>query len=84
MKTASGYTTNGTYLKFKCGFTGKYKVETAHSIESFKTEKEADEYIGKLPKIGEIHCPKCKSPEQNFTRNGNHIWCRNCDYEFNV
>lgn len=29
-------------------------------------------------------CPHCKTGEENFTRNGHHIWCRNCDYEFNV
>lgn len=29
-------------------------------------------------------CPHCKSSEENFTRNGHHVWCRNCDYEFNV
>jgi len=29
-------------------------------------------------------CPHCKSGEENFTRNGHHIWCRKCDYEFNV
>lgn len=29
-------------------------------------------------------CPHCKSGEENFTRNGNHVWCRKCDYEFNV
>lgn len=45
MKTVSGYETNGTYLKFKSGFTTNWKVEVKEKIHLFETEEEADEFI---------------------------------------
>jgi hypothetical protein len=48
MKTKTGYETNGTYLKFKSGFTGMWVVETEKGSEFFKSEKLADAYIEEL------------------------------------
>lgn len=45
MKTKSGYETDGTYIKFKSGFTQFWKVETESIDKIFKTESDADEWI---------------------------------------
>lgn len=61
-----------------------------------KTERLSEKHLPKLIELlrdygfnvggakRKLVCPRCKSGEGNFTRNGNHIWCRKCDYEFNV
>lgn len=45
MTTKTGYITDGTYIKFKSGFTGRWVVETEKGAESFKELWEADAYI---------------------------------------
>jgi hypothetical protein len=45
MKTKSGYETNGDYIKYKCGFTSRWKVENESGIDSFKDEYGADMHI---------------------------------------
>lgn len=44
MKTGSGYETNGTYIKYKSRYSGKWCVETEFYSKAFDTEIEADEY----------------------------------------
>lgn len=58
MKTQNGYETNGTYLKFKSGFTGLWNVETETEINLFNTEIEADNYIKKLNDYENTKRPK--------------------------
>ena len=45
MKTKSGYETNGTYLKYKSGYTASWCVEIERGVMYFQTEREADKYI---------------------------------------
>ena len=45
MKTKSGYETDGSYIKFKSGFTNSWVVETNSETFYFKTEEDADKYI---------------------------------------
>ena len=77
MKTLSGYETNGTYLKFKSGFTTHWKVEVKDKIHLFKTEDEADMHI--ITKV--VGCekayPTCK--HYQVQRDG----CNNCKFGFN-
>lgn len=48
MKTNSGYTTNGTFIKFKSGHTRSWCVETENKVCFFRTEHEADEYASQF------------------------------------
>lgn len=45
MKTKSGYSTNGSYIKYKSAFSKFWYVETNNCKNEFKTEKEADLFI---------------------------------------
>ena len=56
MKTKSGYETDGTYIKFKSGFTNKWCVELESMTYFFNSEKEADTFISspEFKKITEI------------------------------
>lgn len=47
MKTKSGHITNGSFIKYKSGFTGSWCVETKDKTEYFSKEEEADIYIHK-------------------------------------
>ena len=48
MKTKSGFITNGTYLKYKSGFTSFWIVETENKRELFDSEAEADLFIASI------------------------------------
>jgi hypothetical protein len=46
MNTKSGYQTNGTYLKYKSGFTSNWIVEINNQGCIFlKTEQDADRFV---------------------------------------
>ncbi len=49
-----------------------------------KTHNVIADKILALRQSEQLICPNCKGSRQNFTRNGDHIWCQACDYEFNL
>lgn len=46
--TKTGYFTDGTYIKYKSGYTKNWKVETVDDTFYFDTEAEADEFTNIL------------------------------------
>lgn len=69
---------------------GDYKVRIADGTRHDGTTIGHFELVKKLTisdvvgQSEQLFCPHCKGGQENFTRNGNHIWCQKCDYEFNV
>ena len=45
MKTKNGYITNGSFIKYKCGFTASWCVELENSSSFFNNEQDADLFI---------------------------------------
>lgn len=57
-------------------------IDMAKDLDRYFAEQLRQYNVGGAKR--KLVCPHCKSGEENFTRNGHHIWCRKCDYEFNV
>lgn len=45
MKTKNGFITNGSFVKYKSGFTDSWCVELENSSSFFKNEEDADMFI---------------------------------------
>jgi hypothetical protein len=45
MTSRIGIETNGTYIKYRCGYTGFWVIETSTGIRHFYFESDADAYV---------------------------------------
>jgi len=64
-----------------------YDIVFAAQYEGLSTKEATDKLLvlfGVVGRSEQLFCPHCGGGHENFTRNGDHVWCQKCDYEFNV